>query len=95
MTFYYRYDNRKKKRVSYADDFFADASATIKTTKVFDIESVIDPKTNEEISAKEAVEKGIINEATGLLMHSPRLSLCLYQYFTAFRFTFPLQAEGY
>ena len=50
--------------------FFIDSSTTVKTTKKFDIESVIDPKTNEELSAKEAVERGIIDEATGELIMS-------------------------
>ncbi|XP_067941004.1 uncharacterized protein [Watersipora subatra] len=42
-----------------------DTSMTVNTTKRFDIEAVVDPKTQEEVSAKEAVSRGIIDEATG------------------------------
>lgn len=70
MTFYYRYD-KKTKTAKYSDGYFSDSSVKVNTTKVFDIETVIDPKTREEVSAQEAVHRGIIDEATG--MHSSLL----------------------
>lgn len=67
MTFFYRYDKKKESTSVYDDGFFSctDTSMTVNTTKTFDIEAVIDPKTKEEIPAKEAVQRGIIDEATG------------------------------
>lgn len=64
MTFYCRYD-KKTKSSSQCGGYFSDTSMTVNTTKVFDIETVIDPKTREELSAKEALHRGIIDEATG------------------------------
>ena len=62
MTFFYRYDKKAK---TQSDGYFSDTSMTVNTTKTFDIEAVIDPKTQEELSAQEAVQRGIIDEATG------------------------------
>lgn len=65
MTFYYQYGRKKKPQTH--DGFFSESAMTVNTTKVFDIESVVDPKTSEEMTAKEAVKRGIIDEATGRL----------------------------
>jgi len=66
MSFYYDYNyNKKKTKPSNPDGYFTDTSMKVNTTKTFDIEAVIDPKTQKEVSAEEAVQRGIIDEATG------------------------------
>ena len=81
MTFFYQYDQKKTKtRASMLDDGFfscTDTSMTVNTTKTFDIEAVIDPKTKEEMTAQEAVSRGIIDEATGEIIQKCQCGLCI------------------
>jgi len=45
--------------------WFVESPARYISTKVHQIEGVIHPQTQQEISVSEAVSKGIINEETG------------------------------
>jgi len=44
-------------------------SRFINTTKTFSVESVIDPTTGDEISVTEAIQRGIVDQTTGLYTH--------------------------